>query len=58
MVNRVLSAKCSVVEPVIAHVKGVAGVVYGFRRPLRVYGRAFSSGGWVGVFLGLVPPYA
>ena len=56
-VNRVLIAQRSVVEPVIAQLKVWRVLHAGFRRPLGVYGRVFSSGAGVGVF-GLVAPYA
>ncbi|MDO4897816.1 MAG: transposase family protein [Rothia sp. (in: high G+C Gram-positive bacteria)] len=50
VVNRVLNAKRSVVERVIAQIKTWRVLHTGFRRPLGVYGRVFSSGAGVGVF--------
>ena len=48
--NQVLNRLRSVVERVIAHMKTWRILHTGFRRPLRVYGRVFSSGAGVGVF--------
>ena len=48
-VNRVVNRLRLVVEPVIAQVKCWRALHSGFRRPLAVYGRVFSSDAWVGV---------
>ena len=48
-------AKCSVVERVIAQIKIWRVLHTGFRRSLRVYGRAFSSGAGL-VFFGVGAP--
>ena len=47
-VNRVLDAQRSVVDPVIAHVKGVAGCVYGVQACAGLVwsGVFFWCGGW------------
>lgn len=52
--NRLINRLRSVVEPVIAQLKVWRVLRTGFRRPLGVYGRVFSSGAGVG-FLGWWP---
>ena len=51
MVNWVLDAKGSVAERVIAQLKTWRVLHTGFRRPLGVYGRVFSSGARFGVLV-------
>lgn len=48
--NRVINTLRSVVKPVIAQVKTRRVLHAGFRRPLGMYGRVFSSDRWAGVF--------